>query len=72
MKYKDGMTIFNSAFVDTPVEVGSTQKFKQKEYRKNNNTSEYDYVYYDNFAYPLYLILSNTYHRNKRIEDADL
>lgn len=61
MKYKDGFTLFNTAMVDTFTD----NKFNQK--KKNFKTGEYE-----NFAYQLFLILSNTYHKDRRSEDKDI
>ena len=73
MKYREGMTVLNSAFVDS---YNTTDGFLQKDLRKHTfdayGEKMYDFSYYDNFAYQLYLILSNTYHKGKRIEDTDI
>lgn len=72
MKYKDGITLFNSAFVDS--DSGEGKDFLQKD----RVVGKYELMdpdkpaFYDNFAYHLYLILSNVYHKDKRIEDADI
>lgn len=61
VKYKNGFTVLNTAFIDTVTNDIFTQR---------------DYLYagsgYDNFAYQLYLLLTNTYHKNKRIEDKQI
>ena len=73
MKYKEGMTVLNSAFVDS---YDGENGFLQKDLRKHSfdayGEHMYDFSYYDNFAYQLYLILSNTYHKGKRIEDTEI
>lgn len=73
MKYREGMTVLNSAFVDS---YDATNGFLQKDLRKHTfdeyGEKMYDFSYYDNFAYQLYLILSNTYHKGKRIEDTEI
>ena len=63
MKYRDGFTLFNTAMMDTFTE--SPQNFKQKKYGLSRGK-------YANFAYQLFLILSNTYHKEKRIEDQEI
>ena len=63
MHYKEGMTLLNTAMVDS---YDSTNNyFKQQDVKRT--TGEYD-----NFAYQLYLILSNTYHKDKRAEDQEI
>ena len=63
MKYRDGFTLFNTAMMDTFTE--SPQNFKQRKYGLSRGK-------YANFAYQLFLILSNTYHKEKRIEDQEI
>lgn len=72
MKYKEGMTVLNSAFVDSYDTSGFLQKDLRKSSTNEYGEKMYDFSYYDNFAYQLYLILSNTYHKGKRIEDTDI
>ena len=61
MKYKNGFTLFNSAFADDK---------DAKGFRQQAGTVEhYRYKSYENFAYHLYLLLTNTYHKNKRSEN---
>lgn len=58
-KYKDGFTLFNAALMDSYT---NNPYFKQQDrFMKSGE--------YHNFAYQLYLILSNTYHKDKRAED---
>ena len=61
MKYKNGFTLFNSAFAD--YDTWDMKPFKQKCYKNLMGHS------YENFAYHLYLLLTNTYHKNKRSEN---
>ena len=62
MKFKDGFTLLNSAFKDS--HTGNT--FNQVATRKGVVKE------YENFAYQLYLLLSNTYHKNKRTADEQI
>ena len=57
VKYKNGMTIINNAFRDS---VSGDNQFNQQ---------AISYSTYSNFAYQLYLLLTNTYHKNKRVQD---
>ena len=72
VRYKNGMTLFNTAFLDsigtiTQDDGEKVQVFNQKAVRSGQSEQ---YVYkYDNFAYQLFLLLTNTYHKNKRIEN---
>lgn len=68
MKHKKGMTLLNSAFFDSYVtKDNKAVGFAQKEHKYAKDTQG---VYYSNFASQLYLILSNTYHKNKRAGDS--
>ena len=62
MKYKDGFTLFNSAFADWQNQYDDLQ-FTQTAYKP------YGEQEFKNFAYHLYLLLSNTYHKNKKEND---
>ena len=64
VKYKNGMTVLNTAFLDGASN-NSSQQFNQVALRDKNNINPD----YDNFAYQLFLLLSNTYHKNKKIEN---
>lgn len=66
MKHDKGFTLLNQAFYDYWYEE-NYQEFQQSAYYMNNSPMEYE-----NFAYHLYLILSNTFHKNKRIEDTTI
>ena len=62
MKHKDGFTLFNSAFRDLPDDKSESKQFFSQDSGKS----------YKNFAYQLYLLLSNTYHKNKRAADQQI
>ena len=64
MKYKNGFTLFNTATTDS-YNSDPTYQFRQWQ-------AYYDNDKYANFAYQLYLILSNLYHKNKRAEDKQI
>lgn len=72
VRYKNGMTLFNTAFLDsigtiTQDDGEKVQVFNQKAARSGQSEN---FAYkYDNFAYQLFLLLTNTYHKNKRIEN---
>lgn len=63
IKHNKGFTLLNQAFIDY---YNGENNFKQAA-RKNGKFQEFE-----NFAYHLYLIFSNTFHKNKRIEDAQI
>lgn len=60
IKYKDGMTLLNNAFIDTTNEGGTSL---------NQKANSRDALGYENFAYQLFLLLTNTYHKNKKAND---
>lgn len=61
-RYKDGLTLFNTAMIDGHNQQGN--QFLQKDYNTN--------APYSNLAYQLYLIFSNIYHKNKRTDDREI
>ena len=62
IKHNKGFTLLNSAFTDYYC---NANKLLQAARKKNTSFWEFE-----NFAYHLYLILSNTFHKNKRVDDA--
>lgn len=67
IKYKNGFTLLNQAFVDYHYG-GTNDGFMQASRMVGTNT----FSEYENFAYHLYLILSNTFHKNKRLKDKEI
>ena len=63
VKYKNGFTLLNNAFLDS-ISVDN-KSFTQKDYLSSSTG-------YDNFAYQLFLLLTNTYHKNKKIENQQI
>ena len=64
MKYKNGFTLFNTATSDS---FTTTPSYQFKQWIANYGNGKYA-----NFAYQLYLIFSNLYHKNKRSEDKQI
>lgn len=72
IKHKDGFTLLNSAFHDKYLGK-ETDRFTQNAIHFYGNpetlSTEYVDAEFKNFAYQLYLIFSNTYHKNKQAEE---
>ena len=64
MKHKEGFTLFNCAFKDM---ADTTNNILSQIAGKDGKSKEYE-----NFAYQLFLLLTNVYHKNKRIADKQL
>ena len=68
MRYKDGMTLLNTAMVDGH---NDSPAFIQKD-NMYGVVGATVITYYPNLAYQLYILFSNIYHKNKRVEDKEI
>lgn len=68
MKYKDGITLFNQAYLE--LAKGTDNSLSQKE--KINQNSLGVNSPYPNFAYIIYLLFSRMYHKNRKQDEQKL
>ena len=68
MKYKDGITLFNQAYLELAKD--SDNSLSQKE--KINQNSLGVNSPYPNFAYIIYLLFSRMYHKNRKLDEQKL
>jgi hypothetical protein len=71
MKFKNGMTILNSAFSDM-YNAGFWQKDSRATVSTEADGDKTELARFDNFAYQLFLLLTNTYTGGRRVDDRQM